>query len=108
MKKQTPLSTSSITRPDVYQLVTDRLLAALEAGVIPWRKPWNNQYGLPRNYVSNRAYSGINAFLLHIASNGLPFFVTFRQARELGGYIRKGATGLPVIYYHTLVKDEVV
>ncbi|MBC6612427.1 DUF1738 domain-containing protein [Hymenobacter sp. BT507] len=104
MKKHLP--PSSPTRPDVYQLVTDRLLAALEAGVIPWRKPWNHQYGLPRNYVSNRAYSGINAFLLHIANDGLPFFVTFRQARALGGYIRKGAKGLPVIYYHTLVKED--
>lgn len=106
MKNQPVNATPSPTRPDVYQLVTDRLLAALEAGVIPWRKPWNSQYGLPRNYVSGRPYSGINAFLLHIASDGLPFFVTFRQAQELGGSIRKGAKGLPVIYYHTRVKDD--
>ena len=93
------------TRPDVYQLVTDRVIAALEAGQIAWRKPWHAAYGLPRNYVSGRAYSGINAFLLHLVG-GTPFFLTFRQARELGGSIRKGAKGMPVIYYNVTTRTD--
>ena len=107
MKKQATQAAQESRRPDVYQLVTDRILAALEGGVIPWRKPWNAQYGLPRNYATGRPYSGINAFLLHLASGeNAPFFLTFKQAKDLGGSIRKGAKGLPVIYFNVLEKTE--
>ncbi|MCB2380396.1 ssDNA-binding domain-containing protein [Hymenobacter sp. BT635] len=93
------------SRPDVYQLVTDRIVAALEGGVIPWRKPWNAVYGLPRNYATGAAYSGINAFLLHF-SGALPFFLTFKQALALGGNVRKGAKGHPVVYYNVSVREN--
>jgi antirestriction protein ArdC len=92
-------------RPDVYQIVTDRIVAALEGGVIPWRKPWNAVYGLPRNYATGAAYSGINAFLLHF-SGALPFFLTFKQALALGGNVRKGAKGHPVVYYNVSVREN--
>ncbi|WP_262905441.1 ArdC family protein [Hymenobacter nitidus] len=105
MKKQARPTAEKTTRPDVYQIVTDRVIAALEAGQIAWRKPWHAAYGLPRNYVSGRAYTGINAFLLHLVG-GTPFFLTFRQARELGGNIRKGAKGIPVIYYNVTTRTD--
>jgi antirestriction protein ArdC len=92
-------------RPDVYQIVTDRIVAALEGGVIPWRKPWSAVYGLPRNYATGAAYSGINAFLLHF-SGPLPFFLTFKQALALGGNVRKGAKGYPVVYYNVSVREN--
>lgn len=93
------------SRPDVYQIVTDRIVAALEGGVIPWRKPWNAVYGLPRNYATGAAYTGINAFLLHF-SGALPFFLTFKQALALGGNVRKGAKGHPVVYYNVSVREN--
>lgn len=96
---------ASAPRPDVYQIVTDRIVAALEGGVIPWRKPWNAVYGLPRNYATGAAYSGINAFLLHF-SGALPFFLTFKQALALGGNVRKGAKGYPVVYYNVSVREN--
>ncbi|RAK62610.1 ArdC family protein [Hymenobacter edaphi] len=105
MKKQARPTAEKTTRPDVYQIVTDRVIAALESGQIAWRKPWHAAYGLPRNYVSGRAYTGINAFLLHLVG-GTPFFLTFRQARELGGNIRKGAKGMPVIYYNVTTRTD--
>jgi antirestriction protein ArdC len=105
MKKQARPAAQTTARPDVYQIVTDRVIAALEAGQIAWRKPWHAAYGLPRNYVSGRAYTGINAFLLHLVG-GTPFFLTFRQARELGGNIRKGAKGMPVIYYNVTTRTD--
>ncbi|GAA4364199.1 hypothetical protein GCM10023185_33510 [Hymenobacter saemangeumensis] len=105
MKKQARPAAEKTSRPDVYQIVTDRVIAALEAGQIAWRKPWHAAYGLPRNYVSGRAYTGINAFLLHLVG-GTPFFLTFRQARELGGNIRKGAKGMPVIYYNVTTRTD--
>ena len=91
-------------RPDVYQIVTDALLAKLEAGTVAWRKPWH-ELGAPRNYVSGRFYSGINSFLLNM-SGCLPFFLTFKQAKELGGSIRKGAKGYPVIFFKLLTRKE--
>jgi antirestriction protein ArdC len=105
MKKQASPAAQDTTRPDVYQIVTDRVIAALEAGQIAWRKPWHAAYGLPRNYVSGRAYTGINAFLLHLVG-GTPFFLTFRQAKDLGGSIRKGAKGMPVIYYNVTTRTD--
>ncbi|MFD1470233.1 ArdC family protein [Hymenobacter caeli] len=96
---------TTATRPDVYQLVTDRIVSALEGGIIPWRKPWNAVYGLPRNYATGKAYTGINAFLLHF-SGTLPFFLTFKQALALGGNVRKGAKGHPVVYYNVSVREN--
>ncbi|TGE14989.1 ArdC family protein [Hymenobacter elongatus] len=105
MKKQARPAAQTTARLDVYQIVTDRVIAALETGQIAWRKPWHAAYGMPRNYVSGRAYTGINAFLLHLVG-GTPFFLTFRQARELGGNIRKGAKGMPVIYYNLTTRTD--
>jgi len=48
----------------VYQLITDRIIAALETGNVPWRKPWGGDGYLARNLDSKKKYRGINAFLL--------------------------------------------
>lgn len=96
---------AAATRPDVYQIVTDRIISALEGGIIPWRKPWNAVYGLPRNYATGRVYSGINLFLLHF-SGALPFFMTFKQALALGGNVRKGAKGHQVVYYNISKREN--
>lgn len=106
-KKTTRKAASKATkkpRPDAYQIVTDALLAKLEAGVVAWRKPWH-ELGAPRNYVSKRLYSGINAFLLNM-TGCVPYFVTFKQAKALGGSIRQGAKGYPVIFFKMLTKKE--
>jgi antirestriction protein ArdC len=108
MKKKTApkQATKTSVRPDVYQIVTDKIVEALEGGRIPWKKPWNAQYGAPRNYTTGRAYTGVNAFLLHIACDGVPLFLTFKQAKAIGGSIRAGAKGFPVIYYNTVAKKS--
>ena len=98
MSQQPAAKPTDYAPTDVYQLITDRFITALEGGIIPWRKPWNEQYGTPRNYVTGRPYTGVNAFLLHYGCE-VPFFLTFHQAQELGGYIRKGAHGHPVVYF---------
>jgi antirestriction protein ArdC len=105
-KKSAAAATKSAYVPtDVYQLITDRFITALEGGTIPWRKPWNEQHGAPRNYVTGRAYTGVNAFLLHYSSD-VPFFLTFKQTLELGGHIRKGAHGFPVVYFQVSAKKN--
>jgi antirestriction protein ArdC len=68
---------------------------------MPWKQTWNN-YGPARNYVSKKAYRGINALILSNTEYEYPLFLSFLQTKELGGYIRKGSKSLEVIYWKTL------
>lgn len=70
---------------DVYNIITERMIATLESGVCPWQKPWKTSAAdvLPSNYVSKKAYRGINAFILLCTPYACPYWVTFKQAREL-------------------------
>ena len=86
-------------KPDIYDTVTARLISALESGTVPWRKPWNVKTGPPRN-ASGREYHGINCFLLACLGYADPRFVTFKQALDLGGNVRKGEKGCPVVYWN--------
>lgn len=91
---------------DIYQQVTDRIIAQLEAGVVPWKSPYFSKVGFPRNFASGRAYQGINVFLLGTHKFTSPYFLTFIQARELGGHVRKGEKGHLVVKYGTYTKQE--
>lgn len=96
---------ASRVKPDLYQVVTDRLIAHLEAGTAPWHRPWN-QYGLARNYATGHVYTGINAFLLNFfPSFDLPFYMTYKQAQSMGGQVRKGSKAETVYFFKTLYKD---
>ena len=86
----------------IYDLITDRIIALLEKGVIPWRKPWDATSGAPRNLVSGKAYRGINAMLLSCLGFSSPWFVTFNQAKALGGFIKDGVHGFPVVFWKFL------
>lgn len=97
----------SDNRSDLYQRVTDRIIAQLESGVLPWVQPWRNGasprargVALPHNAVSGRPYSGINIVLLWDAGEvyGSHGWLTFKQALELGGHVRKGEHGTMVVY----------
>src|ERR1700743_1975472 len=83
-------------RASLYQEVTDRIIAELEAGRVPWVRPWDNAeagVGLPKNAATGRHYSGINILILWAAviDNAYPAqrWLTFRQALDLGGAVRK-------------------
>ena len=86
----------------IYDLITDRIIALLEQGVIPWRKSWDAASGAPRNLVSAKPYRGINAMLLASLGFSSPWFLTFNQAKSLGGAIRRGAHGFPVVFWKFL------
>lgn len=83
----------------IYEMITDRIISLLEAGTIPWRKPWTAREQAPLNFVSGKAYRGINAFLLACAGFSSPYWMTFKQAGEGGGKVRKGERGFPVIFW---------
>ncbi|UYY60293.1 ArdC family protein [Sphingomonas sp. S2-65] len=100
-------------RASLYDEVTARVVAELEAGRFPWVQPWEAaaaEPGLPRNAASNRAYSGINVLILWgsgvahgYASQG---WLTFRQALEAGGWVRKGERGTCVVYADKYTPDS--
>ena len=87
----------------LYANVTARILAQLEAGTVPWVKPWSATAGnnVPMNAVTKRPYSGVNVVLLWMACHGhfqKPHFLTYRQAQALGGNVRKGEHGFTVTF----------
>src|SRR5262245_30612828 len=94
---------------DIYHEVTNGIVAELTAGTRPWVKPWSETPGLniPANAVTGRPYSGINTLLLWTTRrNGWPQprFLTFKQALEAGGHVRKGEHGRRVVFVKDLVK----
>lgn len=101
-----------MTARNIHKEITDRILSALAAGVVPWRKPWH-EYGsgaMPRNAITGRAYSGANVPLLWMARDdaGYPSarFLTYKQAQEAGGNVRKGEKGHPIIFVGAIEKER--
>ena len=96
---------------DLYAEVSTRIVAELEAGAAPWVKPWSATAGqnVPQNAVTNRPYSGCNVILLWLARSrgwSTPRFLTFKQALEAGGNVRKGEHGTKVYFIKQLqIKD---
>ena len=94
-------------RRDLDAEVSARIVAELERGAAPWIKPWSATAGAntPCNAVTNRPYSGCNVILLWLARNRgwpTPRFLTFKQAIEAGGSVRKGEHGTKVIFVKRL------
>lgn len=98
---------------DMYQVVTDRVIAALENGAKPWACPWdrtNECSMLPMNLKTKSTYSGINILLLwsETVEQGFssPYWLTYKQAQELGGQVMKGQKGTQIIYYKLWEKED--
>jgi len=104
----------SETTKDIYQRVTDQIVAELEKGVRPWLKPWNADHAAGRITRPLRAngiaYRGINVLMLWAAATergySAPLWLTYKQAQELGGQVRKGEKGSLVVYANTITKTE--
>jgi len=90
----------------VYEYITDRITALLTQGTVPWHKPWTARTGLPRNFVSQKPYRGINVFLLIAMSYESPLWLTFRQALQLGGSVRKGEKACQVVFWKQLKIED--
>jgi antirestriction protein ArdC len=101
-------------RIDIYAKITDRIIADLERGVRPWIQPWHADHAGGRITKPLRhngePYSGINVILLWSEAVARGFssatWMTFKQAIELGGHVRKGETGSTVVYANTFTKTE--
>jgi antirestriction protein ArdC len=92
-------------KTSIYDDITARIVAELEAGIVPWARPWDASacgLGLPENASTGRSYSGINILILWdaVLTHGFPSqrWLTFRQALAMGGSVRKGGKGTTVCY----------
>ncbi len=83
---------------DTYAIVTEKIINLLEQGIVPWRRPWSAT-GLPRNLVSKKPYRGVNLFLLSATKYVSPFWLTMKQANQLGGSLRKGEHSQIVVFW---------
>ena len=90
---------------NVYEQVTNRMIELLEQGVVPWKSPYLTTVGFPKNFATGKGYRGINVFLLGSLRYTSPYFLTYLQAKELGGHVKKGERGGMVIKYGTYTKE---
>lgn len=103
-----------MNQTDVYTRVTNRIIEQLKQGTKPWLKPWNAEHAAGRITrplrANGQAYRGINTLMLWDAAEQrgfcCPIWLTFLQAKELGGHVRKGETSSPVVYASTFRKTE--
>ncbi|MCJ2130634.1 ArdC family protein [Methylobacterium sp. E-045] len=115
MSKKTVSARAGQNRATLYDEITDKIIAELEAGRVPWVQPWGTAaakapLAMPRNAATGRHYSGINVLILWgaVVEHGFPgqSWLTFRQALALGGNVRKGERGTTVVYADRFVPDD--
>ena len=102
-------------RTNLYDDITDKIIAELEDGRLPWVQPWGTAaaqapLAMPRNASTGRQYSGINVLILWgaVIQQGYPtqHWLTFRQALSLGGNVRKGERGTTVVYADRFTPED--
>lgn len=90
------------TKANVYEMVTDRIIAELEKGNIPWKRPWTGVRSGAYNRITKKPYSIINQILLKYSGE----YATFKQWSELGGHIKKGEKSEIVVFWKIYQKEE--
>jgi antirestriction protein ArdC len=87
----------------IHRMVTERMIATLQRGTIPWRKPWHAATGQPRSMSTGQPYRGVNLFLLSLTADeegyASPYWATYRQTAALGGQVRKGERSTLVVFW---------
>jgi antirestriction protein ArdC len=115
MSPSTARTRAGRDRTSLYQEITEKIIAELEAGRVPWVQPWGTSAAkasltMPKNAATQRRYSGINVLILWAAVIDRGFsaqsWLTFRQALGLGGNVRKGEHGTTVVYADRFTPDE--
>jgi antirestriction protein ArdC len=101
-----------VNKPSVYEIVTKSIIEQLKSNLVPWVQPWSSDRSslLPYNAVSQRHYRGVNVLLLWAAAETNryknPAWLTFKQAQELGGTVKKGEKATPIVYASSFKKTE--
>jgi antirestriction protein ArdC len=102
-------------RASLYDEITDKIIAELEAGRVPWVQPWGTAaakapLAMPKNASTARQYTGVNILILWGSAIERGFsgqsWLTFRQAHSLGAHVRKGERGTTVVYADRFVPSD--
>ncbi|SRR5260221_3706798 len=94
---------------DVYQLVTDQIIAKLEQSIVPWihyLKSGPRGHQSPKNLVTKKPYRGLNVLLLGMSEFTSPWWLTFHQCNDLGGRVRKNEHGTIILFWKRLDQPE--
>lgn len=92
-------------KQSVYEIVTERILTFIEKEKsLPWTKPWVTRAQC--NYKSKRPYNGINVLLTGMQGYKSPYWLTYNQAKEMGGQVRKGEKAAPIVFWNILTKEN--
>lgn len=83
----------------VNEIVTNKIIEKLEAGINPWVRPWGGM-ARPKNYITNKSYHGINLLLLDAG-----YYLTMNQIVQIGGHLKKGSKGQMVVYFAVSKKE---
>ena len=86
---------------DAYQIITDSILKSLESNTPAWVKPWAT-LSAPHNAISHKNYNGINRLVLGMSAHKSTGWLTYKQAQDAGGQVRKGETGTTVILFNPI------
>jgi antirestriction protein ArdC len=112
-RKSAPVQADAQHAPDhdkktVEQIVTDRIIKMLEAGTVPWRHFASQPLLSPRNFVSKRAYQGINVYMLSFSKYGSPYWLTAKQLKDCGGTPKEGQKADEFVVFWKILeyKDE--
>lgn len=93
-----------------YEQITDRIVAALEQGTVPWHRPWTAAGGPALSISTGKRYRGINTWLLALTAQeqgyASPYWATYRKIHELGGQVRKGEHGTMITFWKELRVSE--
>jgi antirestriction protein ArdC len=88
---------------NTYEKITDTIIEELEAGRVPWRRPWRGADGVFQNFASKHHYRGVNVFLLAVASmkHGFssPYWLTYLQAKQKGAHVKAGSKGTMIVFW---------
>lgn len=115
MSRHTIRARAGGSRANLYDEITDKIIAELEAGRVPWVRPWGTAAAkapltMPKNASTGRQYSGVNVLILWgaVIEHGFTgqSWLTFRQALSLGGHVRKGESGTTVVYADRFIPDD--
>lgn len=89
-----------------YEIINNKIMELLKSGTVPWRKTWNAQTNSPKNLVSKKEYRGINLWILGCSEFSSPYWLTFKQAADKGGHVKKGSKSTPVIFYRVVDRKD--
>src|SRR5262245_5365590 len=100
-----------MSKKDAYEAVTARILEALEAGIVPWHRPWKSIGGTgPTSLATGKPYQGVNVFILEataaLRGYSSRYWATFNQVKTRGGKVRKGETGTAIVFWKIIDREN--